>query len=49
MKLAANIFTAIVMLEHVYILVLEMYLWTSPIGMKAFNLTEEFKKPAPRG
>lgn len=44
MKLAANIFTAIVMLEHVYILVLEMFLWTSPIGMKAFNLTEEFAK-----
>jgi putative membrane protein len=44
MKLIANIFTAIVMLEHVYILVLEMFLWTGPIGMKAFNLSEEFAK-----
>jgi putative membrane protein len=44
MKLIANIFTAIVMLEHFYILVLEMFLWTSPTGMKAFNLSEEFAK-----
>jgi putative membrane protein len=44
MKLLANIFTAIVMLEHIYILVLEMFLWTSPIGMKEFNLTEEFAR-----
>jgi putative membrane protein len=27
---------------HVYILVLEMFLWTKPAGMKAFNLTPEF-------
>ncbi|HMV43812.1 MAG TPA: DUF1304 domain-containing protein [Leptospiraceae bacterium] len=42
MKLAANIFTGIVMLEHVYILVLEMFLWNTPIGMKAFGFTQEF-------
>ncbi|GHC58072.1 DUF1304 domain-containing protein [Neogemmobacter tilapiae] len=27
---------------HVYILVLEMFLWTKPQGQKAFNLTPEF-------
>ena len=27
---------------HVYILVLEMFLWTRPAGRKAFNLTPEF-------
>ncbi|RYF70014.1 MAG: DUF1304 domain-containing protein [Comamonadaceae bacterium] len=32
----------IVALEHVYILVLEMFLWNQPAGLKAFNLTQEF-------
>jgi putative membrane protein len=34
--------TSLVALEHVYILTLEMFLWTSPRGRKAFNLTPEF-------
>jgi putative membrane protein len=42
MQLAANIAVAIIALLHVYILVLEMFLWTTPKGMKAFNLTAEF-------
>jgi putative membrane protein len=42
MKLAANIVVAIVALLHVYILVLEMFLWDKPRGMKAFGLTPEF-------
>ncbi len=42
MLLAANIAIAFVALIHVYILVLEMFLWTTPTGMKAFNLTAEF-------
>ncbi|MBP2478831.1 putative membrane protein [Crossiella equi] len=29
-------------LIHVYILVLEMFLWTTPRGQKAFGLTPEF-------
>ena len=37
-----SILTGIVALIHVYILVLEMFLWTSPQGLKAFGLTREF-------
>lgn len=42
MKKAANVLVAIVALEHLYILVLEMFLWTKPAGMRAFGLTAEF-------
>lgn len=35
--LIANILTGVVALIHVYILVLEMYLWTKPIGLKVFR------------
>ena len=42
MKKAAAVLTAIVAIEHVYILVLEMFLWTKPAGMRAFGLTPEF-------
>jgi putative membrane protein len=42
MKKAARILVAIVALEHLYILVLEMFLWTKPAGMRAFALTPEF-------
>ena len=42
MKKAANILVAIVALEHLYILVLEMFLWTKPPGLRAFGLTPEF-------
>tara|TARA_R110002020_G_scaffold136630_9_gene304660 strand:- start:339 stop:704 length:366 start_codon:yes stop_codon:yes gene_type:complete len=34
----ALILVALIALEHVYILVLEMFLWTTPRGMKAFGL-----------
>jgi len=37
----AIILVALVAVEHVYILVLEMFLWTSPRGMKAFGLKPE--------
>lgn len=40
----ANILTAIVALIHVYILVLEMFLWDTPRGRKAFGTTEAFAK-----
>ena len=39
--LASVVVWAIAML-HVYILVLEMFLWTTPRGQKAFGLTPEF-------
>ena len=40
----ATILTALVALIHVYILVLEMFLWDSPRGRRAFGLTEDFAK-----
>jgi putative membrane protein len=40
-KTAGEIFVAIVALEHVYIMVLEMVLWTTPRGRAAFGTTEE--------
>jgi putative membrane protein len=44
MALAANIVIALVALIHVYILVLEMFLWDTPKGMKAFGLTAQQAK-----
>ena len=40
-KLAA-VMVAIVAIEHLGFLVLEMFLWTEPIGMRVFGLTPEF-------
>jgi len=34
--------TSLVALEHVYIMILEMFLWTTPRGRKAFDLTPDF-------
>ncbi len=42
MTTAANIVIGLIGLLHVYILVLEMFLWDKPQGMKAFHLTPEF-------
>ncbi len=42
MSTAANIVVGLIGLLHVYILVLEMFLWDKPAGMKAFRLTPEF-------
>ncbi len=41
MSVAASIVIAIVGAIHVYILVLEMFLWTKPAGMRVFGLTRE--------
>jgi putative membrane protein len=41
MATAATVLVALVALLHVYILVLEMFLWTKPAGRKAFGLTKE--------
>jgi putative membrane protein len=38
---AANIVIALVALLHVYFLVLEMFLWDKPAGLKAFGQTLE--------
>jgi putative membrane protein len=37
-----NILVAIVAALHVGFLVLEMFLWTTPFGLRTFNLTPEF-------
>jgi len=38
----ANVLVALMALLHVYILVLEMFLWTTPRGRRAFGTTPEF-------
>jgi putative membrane protein len=43
MKTLQIILVSIVALEHLYFLILEMFLWTTPKGIKAFGLkTKEF-------
>jgi putative membrane protein len=39
MTLASSVLVAIVGLLHVYFLVLEMFLWTTPFGQKTFRRT----------
>ncbi len=41
MKIAADILVGLIALMHVYILVLEMFLWDKPKGMKAFGNTQQ--------
>jgi len=41
MTLIANIIIALVALLHVYFLVLEMFLWNKPLGLKTFRMTPE--------
>jgi putative membrane protein len=40
--LASTLATAVVGLLHVAFLVLEMFLWDTPVGKKAFHLSSEF-------
>ena len=42
MKKMATALVAFVAIEHLYILVLEMFLWTKPAGLRTFGLTPEF-------
>ena len=41
MSTIANIVVALIALLHVYILVLEMFLWDKPAGLRAFGQTKE--------
>ena len=41
MKIIATILTAFVAVEHIGILVLEMFFWNHPVGHKMFNMTPE--------
>jgi len=42
MTTVANVAVAVVALLHVYFLVLEMFLWDKPRGLRTFGLTPEF-------
>src|SRR5215471_2820330 len=44
MSFVANLVIAIVALLHVYFLVLEMFLWDKPAGLRAFGQTLEAAK-----
>ena len=41
MKITAEILVALVALLHVWFLVLEMFLWDKPLGLKTFRQTPE--------
>ena len=41
MNIAANVVIVIVALLHLYFLVLEMFLWDKPAGLRAFGQTKE--------
>ena len=41
MSTVASYVILLIAFLHVYILVLEMYFWDKPLGLKAFNLTKE--------
>ena len=42
MTTVANVGVALVALLHIYFLVLEMFLWDKPRGLRTFGLTPEF-------
>ncbi|HEX3851409.1 MAG TPA: DUF1304 domain-containing protein [Polyangiaceae bacterium] len=44
MALVADIVALLVALLHMYILVLEMFLWDKPAGLRAFGLTPELAR-----
>ena len=44
MAILSLILVGLVALEHVYILILEMFLWTTPRGQRAFGTTPEFAR-----
>jgi putative membrane protein len=41
MRTVADILIAVIALLHVYFLVLEMFLWDKPYGLKAFGMTAD--------
>ncbi|CZS89951.1 uncharacterized protein RCO7_02345 [Rhynchosporium graminicola] len=42
MSILSNIAVGVLGAEHVYIMVLEMFMWTKPRGLKAFALQPDF-------
>ena len=41
MQWVTNILLGMIAIEHIWILVLEMFLWTHPIGLKTFRQSRE--------
>jgi putative membrane protein len=44
MNVLASLLVALVAVEHLGFLVLEMFLWTTPYALKSFGMTEEFAR-----
>ena len=44
MRTALTAVVILVLVEHVWFLVLEMFLWTRPLGLKTFRNTPEFAR-----
>jgi putative membrane protein len=44
MTTLSNIMIVLVALLHLYFLILEMFFWEKPLGLRAFGLTPEFAK-----
>jgi putative membrane protein len=42
MRKASVVLSGVVAIEHVYFLILEMFLWTTPTGLATFHSTQEF-------
>lgn len=42
LQIIANIGIVICMLLHLWFLILEMFLWTSPLGVKVFKIQQNF-------
>ena len=42
MGLAANVLVGLVALIHIYFLVLEMFLWRTPVGRRIFGTDQAF-------
>lgn len=40
----ATILTALIALLHIYIMILEMFLWDKPAGLRAFGLEPDFAR-----
>lgn len=43
-KLLANLGVLIIALLHIWFCILEMFLWTKPLGLKIFNIKPDFAK-----
>ncbi|WP_437734871.1 DUF1304 domain-containing protein [Sorangium sp. So ce1335] len=41
MQIASTLLVILVAIEHVYFLILEMFLWTTPRGLRTFGMTQE--------